>query len=69
LARSKFSTIYTADNDYQVIVEVAPQYQLDIQCLSKALRMKQIIQLPVAQVLVPLSTVATLENSRGSANG
>ncbi|MFI4954941.1 MAG: efflux RND transporter permease subunit, partial [Gammaproteobacteria bacterium] len=53
------STIYTANNDYQVIIEVAPEYQLDPTALSK---------LHVSSDtggLVPLNTIATIENTVG----
>jgi HAE1 family hydrophobic/amphiphilic exporter-1 len=53
------STIYTANNDYQVILEVAPEYQLDPSALSK---------LHIAADtggLVPLDTIATIENTVG----
>jgi HAE1 family hydrophobic/amphiphilic exporter-1 len=58
------STIYTADNDYQVIVEVAPQYQLDPSALSK-LYVEADNPVAGGAGLVPLSTVATLENTVG----
>jgi len=53
------STIYTANNDYQVILEVQQQHQLDSGALSQLYISTQEGQ------LVPLSTVATIENSVG----
>jgi HAE1 family hydrophobic/amphiphilic exporter-1 len=53
------STIYTANNDYQVIVEVAPEFQLDPSALSN-------LQVNANDgTLVPLSTIATIENTVG----
>jgi len=55
----QISTIYTANNDYQVILEVAPQYQLDPAALS------EVHITTDAGNIIPLSTVATIENSVG----
>lgn len=53
------STIYTADNDYQVIVEVAPKYQLDQAALSKLYIKTD------SGSLVPIDTIANIENTVG----
>lgn len=53
------STIYTANNDYQVILEVAPEYQLDSTALAK------IYVAADSGSLVPLNTIATLESTVG----
>jgi HAE1 family hydrophobic/amphiphilic exporter-1 len=53
------STIYAPNNQYQVILEVEPQYQMDPSALSMLY-----IRSGTGQ-LVPLSTVATLTRSAG----
>ena len=53
------STIYTADNDYQVILEVQQQHQLDPAALS------QLYVTTNDGKLVPLNTVAAIENTVG----
>jgi len=53
------STIFTADNDYQVILELAPQFQKDASVLAQ-------LYVPTQDgKLVPLSTLATLKQSVG----
>lgn len=58
------STIYTENNDYQVIVEVAPKFQLNTNALDK-LYVEAENYSTGNKSLVPLSTVATLENTVG----
>jgi len=53
------STIYAPNNEYQVILEVEPQYQRDPSALSTLY-----IQ-SATNALVPLSTVATIERGIG----
>ncbi|WP_242372797.1 efflux RND transporter permease subunit [Anaeromyxobacter sp. SG26] len=55
----QISTIYTATNEYQVIMEVAPRYQTDQAALS-TLR----VRAPSGQ-LVPLDSLARLESGVG----
>jgi len=54
------STIYTPNNEYWVILEVEPQYQMDPSALSK------LYVLSTGGTLVPLNTVATLTRGVGS---
>ncbi len=54
------STIYTANNTYQVIMELLPEYQNDPSALSMLY-----IRSPKTQQLVPLSTLATISSSVG----
>ncbi|HEY7234593.1 MAG TPA: efflux RND transporter permease subunit [Gemmatimonadaceae bacterium] len=54
------STIYTPSNEYEVILEVLPQYQQDIRALSLLY-----IQ-SVAGGLVPLNAVASLQHTTGA---
>jgi HAE1 family hydrophobic/amphiphilic exporter-1 len=55
----QISTIYTANNQYQVIVELEPQYQMDPSSLSLLYIRSSIGQ------LVPLNTVADLRRGLG----
>ena len=53
------SQIYAANNQYPIILQVAPEFQKDPAALSHAVR-------PVVSgKLVPLSTVATVTSSVG----
>jgi HAE1 family hydrophobic/amphiphilic exporter-1 len=54
------STIYTASNQYYVIMEVLPQYQRDPVALSKLYIRSNRPQVNGASTLVPLDAVATL---------
>jgi HAE1 family hydrophobic/amphiphilic exporter-1 len=54
------STIYTPNNEYWVILEVEPQYQMDPSALS------MLYVLSTNGTLVPLNTVATLSRGVGS---
>ncbi|MEP6946732.1 MAG: efflux RND transporter permease subunit [Acidobacteriota bacterium] len=62
----QISTIYTATNEYWVILEVAPQYQLDPNALSNLyLRTNSVSASGNQPPMVPLSTVATLTRTAG----
>jgi HAE1 family hydrophobic/amphiphilic exporter-1 len=54
------STIYAANNSYQVIVELEPQYQADPNALAMLY-----VHSPVTNQQVPLNTVATLVKNVG----
>ncbi len=56
----EISTIYAPNNQYNVILEVLPQYQLDADALALLY-----IRAPSSGALVPLSTVATLRRTLG----
>lgn len=54
------STIYTANNQYNVLLEILPQFQENADALSLLY-----IRAPASGRLVPLATVATLRRSLG----
>jgi HAE1 family hydrophobic/amphiphilic exporter-1 len=56
------STIYTPSNEYEVIMEVLPQYQQDLRALSL------LYVRSAAGALVPLSAVAKLTKSMGASS-
>ncbi len=56
------STIYTPSNEYEVILEVLPQYQQDLRALSL------LYVRSAAGAVVPLSAVATLQKTMGAAS-
>ena len=53
------STIYTSDNQYSVILEVEPEYQLDANAMGSLYVRSKTGQ------LVPLRAVAKLDNTLG----
>ena len=56
---SQISTIYAPDNDYSVIMELLPEYQMDLSALN------MLYIRASSGELVPLSTVARVSNSFG----
>ncbi|HEY2374730.1 MAG TPA: efflux RND transporter permease subunit [Gemmatimonadaceae bacterium] len=56
------STIYTPSNEYEVIMELLPQYQQDVRALGL------LYVRSAAGAIVPLSAVATLKKSMGAAS-
>jgi HAE1 family hydrophobic/amphiphilic exporter-1 len=54
------STIYTPDDEYWVVMELEPQYQLDLSAMSMLYVRSKF------GTLVPLSAVATIEQSAGA---